>query len=693
MVVPFAEITTQNRAGVGTKIAAHDFCKWLMGADLWIVMHKALTRGMKRASIFGGILLLILTLAASGLVFYLKNLDFNSYKPILQTAVLEQTGRSLRIDGDLQLKISLHPSLIVSGLHLSNAAGGSRASMLDVERAELEISLLPLLSGHLHVDRVVLIRPDILLETLPAGGNNWHFSGTAASAVENSDNSPFQSVILLPEVHRLFIRAAKLTYRNAISGQETTLKLAELALWQQGKAHDALLKFRGNGRYKETKLDVQGSVDSPGSLFANAETELTMNINFADTKFVLAGTVAQPLDGKGLALNLAVDSKGIAAPAKIFGVAVGRDFPLHFKLRLKDAGNVLLFTNINAKLADSDVSGHLLLRLEKVRPRLEGELTSASFDVVRLLPKVKKTPVAPQKQRILPAEPLATSVLNTLDMQLAYTAKYLRLPDLALSDVQTDISLHKGQLQMPFTALFSDGKVEGKLNIQANKPVPDFTLSLKARGIKPGELLPPAEGKNALIEGAPLNMDISLKGSGISVAEILAHANGRMLLQFGEGRLKSQAMGLLGGDVLVSLFDRINPFSDKQDYSELHCGVVNFRITDGIMHSERGIAFETARMNMLSEGEINLQNERINLHISTEPREGLGLDVANLVNVVKLGGTLGKPGIAVDAVKTGMVAARTVGAVATGGLSLLGESLVKRVIADKTPCKTALEMK
>jgi len=30
MVAPFAEIPTQNRAGVGPKIAAHDFCKWLI---------------------------------------------------------------------------------------------------------------------------------------------------------------------------------------------------------------------------------------------------------------------------------------------------------------------------------------------------------------------------------------------------------------------------------------------------------------------------------------------------------------------------------------------------------------------------------------------------------------------------------------------------------------------------------------
>ncbi|MDQ6972153.1 MAG: hypothetical protein Q9M30_05850, partial [Mariprofundaceae bacterium] len=96
-------------------------------------------------------------------------------------------------------------------------------------------------------------------------------------------------------------------------------------------------------------------------------------------------------------------------------------------------------------------------------------------------------------------------------------------------------------------------------------------------------------------------------------------------------------------------------------------------------------------MNILSEGEINLQDETLDLSIGTEPREGLGLNLSNLVNVVRLGGTLAEPGIRVDVAKSGMAAARTAGAVMTGGLSLLGEGLVNRVMADKTPCQTALE--
>ena len=46
-----------------------------------------------------------------------------------------------------------------------------------------------------------------------------------------------------------------------------------------------------------------------------------------------------------------------------------------------------------------------------------------------------------------------------------------------------------------------------------------------------------------------------------------------------------------------------------------------------------------------------------------------------------------------DIAKSGKGVARVAGALATGGLSLLGEGLFNRVMADSTPCKTALEMK
>jgi len=195
------------------------------------------------------------------------------------------------------------------------------------------------------------------------------------------------------------------------------------------------------------------------------------------------------------------------------------------------------------------------------------------------------------------------------------------------------------------------------------------------------------------MEKGPLDIQVALKGGGSSVAEIMAHLNGRIKISMGDARVKTSALGLIGGDMLMTLTNKLNPFSDSPPYADLKCGVVNFRVEDGLMLTENGIALETARLNALSEGRINLKDESIDLSIGTQPREGLGLNISNMANVVRLGGTLSDPGIRMDAGKTGMAAARVAGALATGGLSLLGEGLYNRATADSTPCKTALEMK
>ncbi|PJC68402.1 MAG: hypothetical protein CO017_09630, partial [Zetaproteobacteria bacterium CG_4_8_14_3_um_filter_59_5] len=108
--------------------------------------------------------------------------------------------------------------------------------------------------------------------------------------------------------------------------------------------------------------------------------------------------------------------------------------------------------------------------------------------------------------------------------------------------------------------------------------------------------------------------------------------NGRIKLSMGEGKVKSTALNMIGGDMLMTLADKLNPFSEKKDSMELQCGVVHFRIENGMMLSEKGIAFETARMNILSQGSINLLDESIDLSFGTEPRDGIGVNLSNMVN-------------------------------------------------------------
>ena len=112
--------------------------------------------------------LTILTVLSAALVVagvaILKSMDFNQYRGLITDEVKSITGRELTIAGDLDLDLSFNPAITVEGVTFANAAWGSVPVMAKLKRLEVEAQLLPLLSGDIRVNRIVLIGLDALLE-------------------------------------------------------------------------------------------------------------------------------------------------------------------------------------------------------------------------------------------------------------------------------------------------------------------------------------------------------------------------------------------------------------------------------------------------------------------------------------------------------------------------------------------------
>jgi uncharacterized protein involved in outer membrane biogenesis len=108
----------------------------------------------------------------------LSSYDFNSLKPKIARAVKDATGRELSLAGDIDLDIGLFPSLVFDDVRFQNAPWGSRPNMAKISRFEVQVALLPLITGKIEVNRLILIEPDILIETDKAGKSNVEFENT-----------------------------------------------------------------------------------------------------------------------------------------------------------------------------------------------------------------------------------------------------------------------------------------------------------------------------------------------------------------------------------------------------------------------------------------------------------------------------------------------------------------------------------
>ena len=159
---------------------------------------------MKIKWIVTGLFALVVAVVVAG-VAILSTMEFEELRGIIEAEAKEATGRELKIAGPIDLKISLTPAISVEDVRFANAAWGSRADMISIRRFELEVALLPLLSGDIQVKRLVVVEPDILLETDKEGRGNWEMAAPAETAEEEAGPAilpSFDRVVGPDAVHR-----------------------------------------------------------------------------------------------------------------------------------------------------------------------------------------------------------------------------------------------------------------------------------------------------------------------------------------------------------------------------------------------------------------------------------------------------------------------------------------------------------
>ncbi len=145
-----------------------------------------------------GVTALLVALGVAGYAI-VASLDVQRVADFARGQIKSATGRDLVIDGPVELQVSLTPAVNLEAVRFANAPWGSRADMATLRRLEIEVELLPLLFGEVVVKRLVVVEPDILLETGAEGQGNWVFAEAAATA-EPPSAAAADGDITLPDV-------------------------------------------------------------------------------------------------------------------------------------------------------------------------------------------------------------------------------------------------------------------------------------------------------------------------------------------------------------------------------------------------------------------------------------------------------------------------------------------------------------
>ncbi|SMG64764.1 AsmA family protein [methanotrophic bacterial endosymbiont of Bathymodiolus sp.] len=99
--------------------------------------------------------------------------DLNDYKTEMEVAVEEQTGRTLKIEGDLHVSVFPWLGFSTGKLILSNAAGFAEHPFAAIDEADIKVKLIPLFSKKVEISTIVLKGLALNLEKNKQGVSNW----------------------------------------------------------------------------------------------------------------------------------------------------------------------------------------------------------------------------------------------------------------------------------------------------------------------------------------------------------------------------------------------------------------------------------------------------------------------------------------------------------------------------------------
>lgn len=185
-------------------------------------------------------------------------MNWNQYRGMIQAEAAKATGRAVEIDGDIRIQLIPAPRLVIENARLANIEGASSADMITLKRLEVHVALAPLVSGAIRVQSVILVEPELRLEILETGRNNFTFTPEpkVAPAVPNAPQS------LAPPPSATSPEAPLFEFQPQLSIDNFTIEGGRVSFKNAGNGHTETIEYL-NGRFAMAAL--KGPWEASGS--------------------------------------------------------------------------------------------------------------------------------------------------------------------------------------------------------------------------------------------------------------------------------------------------------------------------------------------------------------------------------------------------------------------------------------------
>lgn len=461
------------------------------------------------------------------------------------------TGRELRINGAVRLRLLPSPGVTAEAITFANAPWAAGAEMVKVKSFTLDLGLPGLLLGRIDVKRLVLSEPEINLEVGRDRRANWQFErpARAGAGADGGGAKPGsgRTAVSLDDVR---IEGGRITYRDAGAGTSETLDRIGLSLAFPGL--DRPVALEGTAQWNGEAVKVSFTGAKPGALLAGEESAVELKLAAAPLEMAFAGTVL------GLPPRLSAGTVSITSPSlRRLATWLGRPIampgetlgPLSIKGRLASKPGQVVFEEATIALDAIRAKGNLTVVTDRPRPTLSGLLDISVLDLNPYLPEAgaRAGKAAPAAKPAAPAPaaaeegwsdaPLDFAVLHAFDAEIGLFADQILWRKLRLDRSAFRLVLKGGKLEAdPMRLTLYEGTGKARLSLDASAAVPVLGLSVNLTGARMQPLLEAAIGFERLAGTG--NIDIAVTARGASQRALIGSLEGQGSLSLADGEIK-----------------------------------------------------------------------------------------------------------------------------------------------------------
>ena len=656
------------------------------------------------------VIVLIPVILIGGAIGFLKFADLNKYKPQIEEMAYKYTGLDVKIDGDIDIGVSLKPSLELSDVTVKR----EEKKLARIGNALVQISIIPLMHKEIVLDKIKTDNTEIFYgETDSVLINNLN------TGIEDS-NTPISFDFDTMVANINITGKGTLSSLNKIKGSEFNTIDVDAVI----NALGYMLDFTGNIDGLKEKIKADGKYEITyksnkisGNINANMENETPyIKLNADSEKISVKDFTGQ----KQAALGGGWFIKSAAAADYIPNTQIPYDYlkMVNADIDVKKivVDNDIVLTNVkgdasvkngvfkanvkNTVFKNNTISGNVEITSPKALPYIKLNIKGDGFNLMDFQKKneVKKSEDkkvdlgnwfigSAQASELMVNTVIPYKYLKMANADISANLKTLTLDkDISLSDVKINASLKKSVLNAVIQNITAGGgTISG--NISLNGTNQTMSADISGKNIILQQFYKPLSTANNEVlikEGGKSNLLIKINTSGSNTDQYLANMNGQIIGLVDKSVLQIKSLEKLQGNVLVQLLNMININVNNKN-TKLKCAVVRGDISGGVVKFPKGIAVDANDFYLVANGKVNMQNDKINLEL--QPFSGKITDV-NISNVlgglVKITGTIKKPKLGINQTST---AKNVIGIIASGGAYNVGDMVLS---ADGAPCHTAL---